>query len=124
MRDLEKIISKRIHTILGEKDWSPYTLSQKTEIASGYLTELLNCNPKRRWNTDMLGKVAAALSVPAWHLFIDPREVIPDDLLVLADRYGKLEGDNKRIVDAMLAAADIEEKTPPKRSVSKKRSGT
>ena len=124
MRNPEKIISQRIHRLLKEKELSPYTLSQRAEIASGYLTELLNLHPKRRWNTDLLNKVADALDVPMWHLLVDPKEVLPPEYLEWRAQYEALDPDNKRIVSAMLRAASVPASTdapPAHKQASKKR---
>lgn len=113
MRSIEDTINRRIRETLLDKNRNQRWLAEEAGIQPSYLNELLNLNPKRRWNVDYLAKVSEVLDIPVWQLFVDPREVIPGDLLMLAERYGKLEGDNKRIVDAMLAAAVVDGEEPP-----------
>lgn len=122
MRNLEKRITERIRAILQTKGINQTELADRAGIAQGYLNELMNLNPRKRWNADHLEKVVKALDVPPWQLFIDPAEVIPNNLLDLASRYSRLRGDDKRIVDAMLTAAAVEPSKP--RTVTKKRAAT
>lgn len=105
MRELEKTISTRIRDVMRKKDLNVLRLAEKAEMSDGYLNELLNLKQNKRWNIDNIEKVAGALGVPAWQLFVDPRDVIPPEYLALMEDYQRLDPMRKQIVDDALMAA-------------------
>lgn len=67
-----KLIGDKIRAILAEQGKTQAWLSDHTGIQRGYLSELMNGHPKKRWNADTLNKVAVALDVPK-------SAIMPDD---------------------------------------------
>lgn len=65
------------------------------------------CVGNDRLNDDLISSICAALKIPVWQLFADPRDVIPREYRDLMDDYISLEPDSKRIVDAMLQSARL-----------------
>lgn len=80
-------------------------LSEKAEITQGYLTELMNLHPKKRWNADHINQVAKALGVPPWQLMTEPRDVLPPEHIQLMEAYKGLDPLRKQIVDDAFAAS-------------------
>ncbi|TXH53362.1 MAG: XRE family transcriptional regulator [Desulfurellales bacterium] len=72
LRNLEKVLNERIKYFLKSKKMTQSNLAEKMDMTSGYLAELLNLNPKKRWNADLIDKAVRALDVPAWQLFAAP----------------------------------------------------
>ena len=120
MRTIEKTLTTRIREVLRRKDMTVVALSEESGIAQGYLNELMNLHPRKRWNIHHIISVAEALNTPVWQLFIDPRDIISPETLELTEKYSRLDGDNRRIVDALLATAKTENKAPPQKRVVKK----
>jgi transcriptional regulator with XRE-family HTH domain len=120
MRNVEKTLTSRIREVLKRKDMTVVALSERSGIAQGYLNELMNLHPRKRWNITHITGVAEALDIPVWQLFIDPRDIMPSELIDFVRKYERLEGDNKRIVDALLATAKVDDKPATKRSAVKK----
>lgn len=122
MRKLEEKLTNRVRAILKDKGINMTQLAERAGITQGYLNELMNLNPRKRWNADHIDKISSALGVDAWQLFIDPKEVIPRDVSDLLRKYELLDGDGKRIVDALLTAASVEPpRTEPKSHIKKGR---
>lgn len=98
MRNTERKITERIRVILKEKGMTQVDLSEKSGIKQGYLNELMNLHPRKRWNADHMGKVATALKIPVWHLFVDPAEAQAGPL----DRYKALGKQEQKLIDDMV----------------------
>jgi transcriptional regulator with XRE-family HTH domain len=83
-------------------------LADLADMQQSYVNELLNL--KKRWNVENLEKISNALDMPAWQLFADPSEVLPQEYLEWADDYARLDKDSRRIVDSMLKATRVQTK--------------
>lgn len=59
-----KLIGDRIRALLKDNGKKQAWLAEKSGIQAGYLSELMNGHPKKRWNEDTLNSVAKALNVP------------------------------------------------------------
>lgn len=120
LRNLEKILNERIKFILKSKKMTQAALADKMDTTSGYLAELLNLNPKKRWNADLIDRAVNALGIPAWQLFVDPEEVVPPELFQLHEKYNRLEESQKRVIDFILNGSSTEDAAPQQEIMLKK----
>lgn len=111
----EKVFNSRLETLRVKKDISQEALGQSADIEKSYFSRLLGSAEKprtdpnkKRWNIDHINDLSQALNVPAWQLFIDPREVIPPEYLQLMEDYKGLDPLRKQIVDDAFAASRLE----------------
>jgi transcriptional regulator with XRE-family HTH domain len=116
----EKVFNARLETLRVKKELSQETLGQNADIEKSYFSRLLGSAEKRRknpdapdakrWNIDHIDRLAKALGVPVWQLFVDPREVIPPEYLELMESYRHLDAGRKQAVDDIFAAARADQK--------------
>lgn len=59
-----EIIAFNIRRLLDVQDKKQSWLANEMGIQAGYLSELLNGHPKKRWNEDLLEKARNVLGVP------------------------------------------------------------
>lgn len=92
-----KLRIKEIRTTLG--------LTQE-ELADliGTSVSVINAleNQTRRINGDWIIKLAAALKIEEWMLFMDPAKIISDEDRAILVRYHAASEDTRRAVDAIL----------------------
>lgn len=69
--DSEIIISKCIKSLLKKQGKKQIWLAAEMGIEAGYLSELLNNHPDKRWNIDHIGRAANALHVHVSALFLE-----------------------------------------------------
>ena len=62
-KNVGRLIGDRIRAVLDEIGENQAWLAERAGIQPGYLSELMNGHPKKRWNEDTLNSVANALSV-------------------------------------------------------------
>ena len=112
------IMIHRLGEILKERG-SKIAVANVSGIPASVISDL--CSGKDRLNEEHIEKIAKALGIPAWHLFVRPEDVIPPEYLVLMEDYKRLQGLRKQTVDDALLAAKVEaeKKLPPKNGRSK-----
>lgn len=123
MRNLEKKLNERIRAILKDKGLNQRELCDRADMDTGYLSMLLNLTHDKRWNLEQVEKIVRGLNVPAWQLFVDPKEVLPKEYLEWRAGYEVMDPDNKRIVDAMIEAAKAKKGDGDSHTPKKSRSG-
>jgi len=74
------------------------------------------CAGKDRLNDDLIRDISAALNIPPWQLFVNPRDVVPQEYRALMDDYRRLGPDDRRIVDAIFTAARLTDNGAPKKA--------
>lgn len=62
MRESGKALGDKIRAELQHQGKSQAWLSEETGIPPGYLSELMNGHPKKRWNQDHIDKINGALN--------------------------------------------------------------
>jgi SOS-response transcriptional repressor LexA len=82
---MEKESSKRvlrtsILRLLEERDMSQSKLAEMAGLQTGYLSELLDLESKKRWNNDTLDRVAKALDLPVSALFHPHTSITPTNV--------------------------------------------
>ncbi len=102
MRNVEKVITKRIREILHERDIRQSHLAEKANIPQGYLNELMNLSPRKRWNADHMERISEALNIPVWMLFVDPVSILSQEDWRLLTSYRNLPPGLKNAVDLIL----------------------
>jgi transcriptional regulator with XRE-family HTH domain len=60
------------------------------------------CSGNDRLNDDLIEKIAKALSIPAWHLFVDPEDVYPNEHQKIVSAYLGLSDGLREAVDKLL----------------------
>lgn len=105
MRNVEKILVRRIEDIRISKDLKKYQVAEASGIDRGQFSQLMNLDKKQNWYVAHVEKIATALKTPVWQLFVDPKEVIPQNYVQLMEDYERLDPVRRGIVDDLLKAA-------------------
>jgi transcriptional regulator with XRE-family HTH domain len=69
--DAGKIISKCVKSLLKKQGKTQAWLAEEMGAKAGYLSELLNDHPDKRWNADLINSAAKALKVHVSSLFLE-----------------------------------------------------
>lgn len=77
------ITELRVKELLREKGWTTKTLAEKTGMSESYLTHIKNAT--RRWNEDILLRLAEAFDVHPVELFVRRKRVAIEDPLPMLD---------------------------------------
>lgn len=68
------MLNRRVRQLLKEKKMTQATLAEKLDIETGYLSEILNGHPLKRWNIDHIDAMTTIFNVDPWQLFVDPMQ--------------------------------------------------
>lgn len=68
---IDSIFNKRLRDVLQKDGKTQAWLAEQINVKPGYLSELLNGHPEKRWNMDLINSVCQVLQIQAWVLFID-----------------------------------------------------
>lgn len=112
------MLNRRIRQLIQSKGITQAKLAEEIELEPGYISELLNGHPDKRWNINHIASICKALKVDPWQLFVDPKDVLPPEYNELMNGYLSLDDDRRRMVDDAIAAAKYRAE-----SGEKKRSG-
>lgn len=120
MDTLLQIFNRRLRLMMSEKGFSQVELCDKAGIVPSYFSRLINGSGDKRWNFDNIVKIVNVLEIPAWQLFVDPKEIIPPELLQLHEKYSQLNPAQKRVIDLILNdSQQIEVDPQPKTHIKK-----
>jgi hypothetical protein len=95
-------------------------LAKDADMPQSIVSDL--CSGKDRLNETHIEAISAALKIPAWHLFADPKDVIPPSYIRLMEDYMRLDPTRRQIVDDILTAARVSGSEAPDKPI-KKRNG-
>ena len=80
--------------ILLKKHGAKAALSRKTGISQAALTEL--CKGTDNLNDRLIKKISEGLGIPAWHLFVDPDDAMPENVKEHMAAYLSLDESGRR----------------------------
>lgn len=94
--DAGKKIGQRISARLKELEKTQDWLAGEMDIKPGYLSELMNGKPRKRWNLDLLESARKALKVPLSQLTGEHQEAF------LIEKINQLESEEKQFVETLV----------------------
>src|SRR5665213_3388786 len=97
--------------ILLKKHGAKAALSRKTGISQAALTEL--CKGTDNLNDRLIKKISEGLDIPAWHLFVDPDDAMPENVKEHMAAYLSLDEKRKTIIDDMLFSSRARQAQAP-----------
>lgn len=68
IEDVNTLVGDGVKRALKSSSKSQAWLAEKMDIKPGYLSELINGKPEKRWNADLIQKACDALMIPLSHL--------------------------------------------------------
>lgn len=97
MSENRKLIGNKIKNLLADMGKTQDWLADETGVTKGYLSELINGHPKKRWHWDQLEAVAKALKVRV-------RDLMPADEWedVQLERLRQLDADRRKTFESLL----------------------
>lgn len=99
MKDLGPLIGKNITALRKEAGMTQASLAEQAGIKVGYLSELINGHPEKRWNVDHINELAKVLKVEPYVL------CVPDKIRDLIDLWEGLKSEEIALFKKLLVAA-------------------
>lgn len=94
------LISGRILALLKERGMTQAKLAELADMKAGYLSELISGKNGKRWNTDIVDQIAAALGIDAKYIMTDD-DMKAEEIKLLA-KYRTLDPEQQKTLEHLL----------------------